>query len=79
MNFYVEGYAHYSSCSICVIYSPIRSLQIQLTRDRSEFGKSLDFPEKFKLFKIGKNKYTLKQIWDRIRITEIKYFEERDD
>ena len=80
MSFYVEGYAHYRNCEISVVFSPVRSLKIKLTNDKSEGGLCLRVPERYKLFRLGKQgSFTLKQIWEKICIIEIKYFEEGND
>ena len=86
IDFYIEGYSHYHSCSIgryidkVKVYSDIRVLNGRITcilaNDHSEdvyfYGT---FDEKRKLFNLGKQgTFTLKQVWDRVVITNVTYF-----
>ena len=74
--FYIEGFAHYRNCVIYKVDEPTLCMQIELTRDNFEKIKFRKFVENFKLFNFGrKGKFTLKQIWDKVCITEIKYSE----
>ncbi len=77
--FRVENYPHYKKCVIerknDVLPSgrSIVLIQINLTADNSErvsFFKT--FNEQYKLFDCGSNgKFTLKQLWDKIKPIEI--------
>ncbi len=72
--FYVDGYAHYRNCTFKKVEEPILCIQIELTNDNFEKIRFRKFIEDFKLFNFGrKGNFTLKQIWDKVRITEIVY------
>lgn len=79
--FQVENYAHYNNCLIervtDVLHNgnPLVTISVKLTRDKSEHvGFYKVFNEEFKLFKIGRQgKFTLKQMWDKIKFIEIDY------
>lgn len=83
VKFKVEGYAHYNNC--CLFHQidtinlnkKIHIIVCKLTNDEYEKVSFLNkFNEEFKLFDFGrKGKFTLKQIWDKVCITEIKYSE----
>lgn len=74
--FFIKDYSHYSDCKIYHIYEPVSCLQVELTKDSSEHIRFWKFEEDFKLFNFGrKGKFTLKQIWDKVQITEIVYSE----
>ena len=86
VNFYIKDYAHYKNCSITVkpeVYRSgncINSVIVKLTNDSSEevsfFQK---FNEKFKLFDFGRNRrFTLKQVWDKVVISNIEFAEEKE-
>lgn len=81
IRFKVNGYSHYSNCTI---YRQIDNINgnknislivCQLTIDDYEKVSFLNkFNESFKLFDFGRNgRFTLKQIWDKVCITEIVY------
>lgn len=80
--FQVENYAHYKSCSMerrrdCIKGRAVNFIDVKLTEDGTErvcfFGK---FNESYKLFGLGrKGRFTLEQIWDRIRLIRIEYEE----
>lgn len=82
IKFSVQNYNHYRSCGIerfdcksivCDKEISIDTVEVKLTSDNSEIYRFIGkFKEDFKLFKIGKQTYTLKQIWDKITITEIE-------
>lgn len=81
IKFFVQDYNHYKSCSIEHYDSKsifmgreitFDTVEVRLTNDNSEVYRfSETFKEDFKLFKIGKQTYTLKQMWDKITITEV--------
>lgn len=83
ITFYVQDYNHYNNCSIkrydckTEIWGKeifFDTVEVKLTNDTSEIYRFLEkFKEDFKLFKIGKQKYTLKQMWNKITITDIEY------
>ncbi len=83
IDFYVDGYAHYKNCSIGRYIDKMLGKEFNgritciLTQDHSEkvnFWKK--FQEDYKLFDFGrKGKFTLKDIWDKVVITNIVYFE----
>lgn len=82
VDFSVRDYSHYKRCCIqrydrkCIMFGKeltFDTVEVRLTNDTSElyrFYKRLK--EDFKFFKIGNQTYTLKQIWDRLTITEIE-------
>lgn len=81
IKFFVQDYNHYKSCSIehydsrSILMGKISidTVEVKLTNDNSEIYRFYGaFREDFKLFKIGKLTYTLKQMWDKITITEIE-------
>ena len=84
IDFYIEGYAHYNKCNIGRYIDKIREINQQfnnritciLTKNHSEDVSFLyTFKEDYKLFNFGlKVKYTLKQVWDKVIITNIEYF-----
>lgn len=79
INFYIDGYSHYNNCSIMrtLDKSPsgndIILIQAKLTKDSSEEISFLNnFNENYKIFRLGrKGTFTLKQIWERVCITQI--------
>ena len=74
LSFFIEGYSHYKNCIIYKIEDPTLCMQIELTKDNSEKIKFRKFVEDYKLFNFGrKGKFTLKQVWDKVCITEIEY------
>ena len=83
IDFYVDGYAHYKDCSIGRYKEKIFGNEFNfritciLTQDHSEDVSFFDtFKEAYKLFNFGrKGKFTLKNIWDKVVITNIVYFE----
>lgn len=83
VQFSIDGFAHYSKCKIYHQVDTIRKgkeislIVCQLTADEYEKVSFLKkFDEGYKLFNFGrKGKFTLKQIWDKVRITEIIYSE----
>lgn len=82
IKFFIQEYSHYKSCSIEHYDSKsifmgreisIDTIEVKLTSDNSEIYRYYKrFREDFKLFKIGKQTYTLKQMWDKITITDIE-------
>ena len=78
VSFFIEDYSHYKSCRIYRAYEPVTCLKVELTKDSSEHISFWKFKEDFKLFNFGKKgKFTLKQIWDKVCITEIIYSEQK--
>lgn len=79
--FQVENYAHYKNCLIERIVDILHNgnsiviIDVKLTNDLSEHvGFYKVFNEKFKLFDMGREgKFTLKQIWDKIKFIRIDY------
>ena len=84
MDFYINGYGHYNSCSIGRYIEKVKGIgkilnwriTCILTKDHSEdvsFFKV--FNEDYKLFSFGsKGKFTLKDVWNKVVITKIEYF-----
>ena len=86
INFYIEGYPHYHDCSIGRYIKKVRvherivtltgRITCILTKDHSEdvsFYRA--FKEDRKIFDFGrKGRYTLKDVWDKVVITNISYF-----
>lgn len=82
MNFSIDGYGHYKNCSVTVedsvdfLREGTRPLiRFHLTKDLSEriyfYG---DFNEEEKIFTIkGKGKFTLRDIWNKVIITNVVY------
>lgn len=83
VNFSVEGYSHYRNCEIIIegmafYFGSADTIQIYLAKGEYT-GFLTTFEENVKLFDFGrKGRYTLKQIWNRIEIREIKYAEKID-
>lgn len=81
--FSVEGYSHYRNCEIIIegmafYFGGADTIQIYLAKGEYT-GFLTTFEENVKLFDFGrKGRYTLKQIWNRIEIREIKYAEKID-
>ena len=86
IDFYIDGYNHYRNCSIGryreKIGHPVNKvvdfrITCILTKDHSEdVGFLFKFKEDYKLFNFGsKGKFTLKDVWDKVVITKVKYFE----
>lgn len=82
MHFSVRGYGHYRDCKVIVqrdklLNAEFYVIKFILTKDGTEnIGFYKQFNENEKIFRLkNQGKFTLKQIWDRICITEIKYFE----
>ena len=87
IDFYVDGYPHYNSCSIGRYIDKMKykdrvavvdfRIQCILTKDHKEDVAFLDtFREDYKLFNFQKKgKFTLKDIWDRIVVTKVTYFQ----
>lgn len=81
IKFYIKNYNHYRNCTIRSYIDifvfrgrqvQIPTIECKLTEDGSELYRFTDqIKEDFKLFKMRGMTYTLKQIWDRIVITEI--------
>ena len=77
--FEIKNYPHYNNCKIFrqndIIKNGVKISIIvcQLTEDSSEKVSFLnEFEEGYKLFNFGrKGKFTLKQLWDEVRIKEI--------
>ncbi len=84
IDFSVEGYSHYSHCSIQTKKDVLENgniiplINVCLTKDGKEdvsFYKT--FNEKYKLFDMKKRgTYTLKQIWKKVIIHNIEYNQE---
>ena len=80
IEFYIEGYSHYNNCSIEYFNTKFFGdlITCNLTKDSSEkvsFFKT--FNEKEKLFRFGsKGKFTLKEVWSRVVVKNIEYFNE---
>lgn len=80
VDFAVEGYPHYRHCviewreDVVLSGATLYFLEVRLTEDGAErisFYKSFD--EACKLFRIRrKGSFTLKQLWDRIRVTRVE-------
>ena len=81
--FLIENYAHYNKCvikraadifdngSTAVYYDYIC---VELTKDSEHYTFLNKFDEDVKLFDMKRNgKYTLKQMWDRIKFITIEY------
>ena len=87
IDFYVDGYPHYHSCSIGRYIEKIKfkgktavvdyRITCILTKDHSEDVHFFStFKEDFKLFNFGKKgRFALKDIWEKIVITNIERFE----
>lgn len=84
MIFQVENYTHYKRCSIERKTDRMKNgravilIDVNLTEDGTErvcfFRK---FNESYKFFGMGRGeRFTLKQIWDRIRVIQIEYEEQ---
>lgn len=79
--FYISGYSHYKNCKIyhqtekTPANKYLTLVVCQLTMDDYEKVSFLNyFDETFKLFDMGKKgKFTLKQIWDLVKITDVEY------
>lgn len=78
IRFQIKEYAHYKNCKIIIKkeilknYNNIFLIDIELTRDSEHICFYDKFKEDYKLFYMGKKgSYTLKQIWDRVEITEL--------
>lgn len=84
IEFYIEGYTHYNSCSIgryvdrdfrgCEFCKEIICI---LTKDASEryfFWDKYDEDRKIFNFKNKGGKKSLKDIWDKVIITKIVYW-----
>ena len=72
--FFVRNYSHYRNCMIEIKTDDILEwIEVRLTKDSSEIWKFWQvWDEKAKMFQFGKNRrHTLKDIWERIEITEI--------
>ena len=83
VKFSIDGYPHYKNCKIIVIKEKPKSrmfylIEVILTKDMSEFVSFFDdFNEEYKLFNFKrKGKYTLKQIWNWVKIHSIEFLEE---
>lgn len=83
IKFFVKNYNHCKDCSIkkysdIIIFRgkqiAVPTIECKLTSDNSEIHNFIDkFDEGRKLFKIKGITYTLKQLWDKIEITDIIY------
>ena len=81
--FSVKNYPHYNNCSIQVKSDELKntnviySILIRLTNDGSEdVGFYKQFKEEYKLFHMGKKgSFTLKQMWNKIDIMDVEYFD----
>ncbi len=84
IDFYIEGYRHYNNCSIGRYIEKVKGISkvvdyritCILTNDHSEdvsFFKV--FKEDYKLFSFGsKGRFTLKDVWNKVVITNVEYF-----
>lgn len=74
ISFSVQGYGHYKNCSIVcedAITKSGKIITVTLAKDEccTFYGS---FNENEKLFRIkGKGSFTLKEMWDKIQITEV--------
>ena len=87
INFYIKGYPHYYDCSIGRYIKKVRvherivtltgRITCILTKDHSEVVSFYrTFKEDRKIFDFGrKGRYTLKDVWDKVVITDIQYFD----
>lgn len=82
VNFNIKGFAHYNQCRIFHQVDIMNNKEIvlivcQLTEDDYEKVSFLNkFDEKYKLFDFGrKGRFTLKQVWNKVCITEVVYAE----
>lgn len=81
IDFYIDGYNHYKNCSVGRYGDVFNDNQFDfrimciLTKDRSECVSFIDeFNENYKLFDFGrKGKFTLKEVWDKVVVTNIQY------
>lgn len=81
MSFEISCYPHYSNCKIFRQNDILKNgaqisiIVCKLTEDDSENVSFLnEFKEDYKLFNFGrKGKFTLKQLWDKVCIKEIKF------
>ena len=90
IDFYVDGYSHYRNCSIGryinkttfkgKTFATNYRITCILTKDHSEdVSFAFTFKENRKLFNFGKKgRFTLKDVWDKIVITNIVFFEQND-
>ena len=68
IEFEIKDYAHYKKC---VIRRRNDFIDILLTKDGSEnVGFFRTFKENYKLFKIKGATYTLKQVWNKVVISQ---------
>lgn len=84
IDFYIQRYNHYRKCSIGRYIEKIRGINkvidfritCILTQDHSEdVSFAFKFKEDYKLFNFGsKGKFTLKEVWDKVVITNVEYF-----
>ena len=86
VNFYIEGYNHYRNCSIGryrekIGYPVNKTVDYRitciLTKDHSDdVSFPFKFKEDYKIFDFAsKGKFTLKEVWDKVVITKVEYFE----
>ncbi|MCH5154094.1 MAG: hypothetical protein J1F71_02665 [Clostridiales bacterium] len=81
--FLIEEYAHYKNCVIeratdiidngkSTVH--INYISVKLSNDSEHFSFLKEFDEDLKLFDMKrKGKFTLKQMWDRIKFITIEY------
>ncbi len=82
VEFGIADYQHYSNCRIEVNKELINNkliviIEVKLTNDLSEYESFYNrFDESYKLFNLGrKGSFTLKQIWDKVTIKSINYYQ----
>lgn len=80
INFSIRDYSHYKNCTLNCHFSSdyeILIIELSLTQDGTE---SIHFHQRFngehKIFNLGrKGRFSLKQLWNKVDINEIKYNE----
>ncbi len=81
--FSVSNYPHYKKCSISHFTDVISTdrnisrIEVKLTDDNSETISFIkNFKDDYKIFKMGrKGTFTLRQMWPKIQVLEIRYNE----
>ena len=86
IDFYIKRYNYYRNCSIGRYkekkgYTVNKIVDFRITcilpKDHSEdVSFQFKFKEDYKLFRFGsKGRFTLKEVWDKVVVTKIEYFE----